>query len=1045
MNTTTTPKTPVLSATDNRGLPVRVLQYNIDAAGTPCCLVTHTLANDASHIMQHRDPRRFTAWVRDSTEAPNLTSIPSLTGQVLRRDSTDSGWQVTLYDAEGRPAWMTDGRGTVNRVDYDILGRPLTRYTRSAGNSADQASARYVYGDADTQTSVPQGNNLRGICVRKYDEGGRLSVDQVALSGALLSQGQTFLRSAEGQPDWQGQESDWAALLEVGNNVVQTTTVTANAQGAALSQTDAAGHSLFWAYDVAGSVSNQSLTLSGQSPQVLLTSLSYSAAGQPLAEVAGNDVTTTYVYEPQTQRLSNISAVRRGDSITLQNLSYIYDPVGNIINITDGTVGIRYFRNQATDGIRIFTYDALYQLVSATGRENAGAGTQNGALPAITPLPEGDTAYSPYTRNYTYDGSGNLITLSHIGDNCYSQTMVTDTFSNRSVQQDSSDSLAPDDVGSYFDVSGNLQQLHAQTLPATDDNYGLVWDTDNQLQTAILVNRNQGSDSSQSDRELYQYRDGMRVRKQTRTLTNTDTGLWTVSEVRYLPGLEMRNTWQETVTEGGISSPTYSEQLEVATTQAGRSQIRVLHWVLGQPTDVERDQVRYSVDDQVGSLVLELDSTGQLISREEYYPYGGTAVWSSRNQTEASYKTVRYSGKERDGTGLCYYGYRYYAPWLCRWLNADPAGEVDGLNLFRMCRNNPVNLNDPNGKYSVHDVVITAVKKVDSYLTKKLSNYLVKRGVSQSGIRRWNQVRRTLMLGVTVGTFLAGIVAGAGVSLAVIGGVLAAGFVIGGAIGWFANKISDKFAGWMARRADGKSTAAQALAGAAVAAQAAFIHNASSQGDVVAAVVGAGSGTLGAIFDNTPAGMAGANAAGTAVGTVDTLSGGQARLPTQGGAALGGAIAGWVLGTPEGSSDVGEAAGIGAYKYGNKGRQLDVWVSRQYLAAVPSFALNIVLPVLSPRLSRIASALQDVIPEPIAKKITSLLAKRTAGGHMEFAGAVLGGTTSGTYRAIDIRTGGEATRLTEAVNTAWETTTFERFKTAFVHYFQGARNETSYA
>jgi insecticidal toxin complex protein TccC len=698
MNTTTTPKTPVLSATDNRGLPVRVLQYNIDAAGTPCCLVTHTLANDASHIMQHRDPRRFTAWVRDSTEAPNLTSIPSLTGQVLRRDSTDSGWQVTLYDAEGRPAWMTDGRGTVNRVDYDILGRPLTRYTRSAGNSADQASARYVYGDADTQTSVPQGNNLRGICVRKYDEGGRLSVDQVALSGALLSQGQTFLRSAEGQPDWQGQESDWAALLEVGNNVVQTTTVTANAQGAALSQTDAAGHSLFWAYDVAGSVSNQSLTLSGQSPQVLLTSLSYSAAGQPLAEVAGNDVTTTYVYEPQTQRLSNISAVRRGDSITLQNLSYIYDPVGNIINITDGTVGIRYFRNQATDGIRIFTYDALYQLVSATGRENAGAGTQNGALPAITPLPEGDTAYSPYTRNYTYDGSGNLITLSHIGDNCYSQTMVTDTFSNRSVQQDSSDSLAPDDVGSYFDVSGNLQQLHAQTLPATDDNYGLVWDTDNQLQTAILVNRNQGSDSSQSDRELYQYRDGMRVRKQTRTLTNTDTGLWTVSEVRYLPGLEMRNTWQETVTEGGISSPTYSEQLEVATTQAGRSQIRVLHWVLGQPTDVERDQVRYSVDDQVGSLVLELDSTGQLISREEYYPYGGTAVWSSRNQTEASYKTVRYSGKERDGTGLCYYGYRYYAPWLCRWLNADPAGEVDGLNLFRMCRNNPVSMLDNDGR-----------------------------------------------------------------------------------------------------------------------------------------------------------------------------------------------------------------------------------------------------------------------------------------------------------------------------------------------------------
>ncbi|HGG3042734.1 TPA: RHS repeat-associated core domain-containing protein, partial [Salmonella enterica subsp. enterica serovar Mississippi] len=681
--------------TDNRGLPVRVLTYNLDTAGTARCLVTHTLVDDSAHRVQHRDPRRFIAWVSDDTQGPNLTNSPSLSGQGLRRDSTDSGWQVTLYDAEGRPAWMTDGRGTVNRVDYDTLGRPVTRYSLPAGSAADQVSARYVYGDADTQTPAPQDNNLCGVCVCKYDEGGLLTVGSVALSGAVLSQHQTFLLSADGPPDWQGQESDWAVLLETGSTAAQVTTVTANALAAVLSQTDAAGHSLSWVYDMAGNVSTQSLTLSGQSPRPLLTSLSYSAAGQPLAEVAGNGVTTVYGYEPQTQRLSSITAQRSSDAVWLQNLGYTYDPVGNITAITDGTVSTRYFRNQATDGTRTFSYDALYQLVSASGRENAGAGTQTGALPPITLLPEGDTAYTPYTRNYTYDDSGNLMTLSHTGGNSYSQTMVTDTFSNRSVQQ--SDGLTPDDAGSYFDVSGNLQQLHAQALPATDDSYGLVWDTDNQLQTVILLNRNQGADNSQSDRELYQYRDGIRVRKQTRTLTNKDTGLWTVQEVRYLPGLELRNTWRETVTEGSTSTPSYSEQLEVATTQAGRSQIRVLHWVLGQPTDVESDQMRYSVDDQMGSLALELDSTGQLISREEYYPYGGTAVWSARNQTEASYKTVRYSGKERDGTGLSYYGYRYYAPWLCRWVNADPAGEVDGLNLFRMVRNNPVSHYDGSG------------------------------------------------------------------------------------------------------------------------------------------------------------------------------------------------------------------------------------------------------------------------------------------------------------------------------------------------------------
>jgi len=43
---------------------------------------------------------------------------------------------------------------------------------------------------------------------------------------------------------------------------------------------------------------------------------------------------------------------------------------------------------------------------------------------------------------------------------------------------------------------------------------------------------------------------------------------------------------------------------------------------------------------------------------------------------------------------LYYYGYRYYQPWAGRWLSADPAGTVDGLNLYRMCRNNPIIYSD---------------------------------------------------------------------------------------------------------------------------------------------------------------------------------------------------------------------------------------------------------------------------------------------------------------------------------------------------------------
>jgi RHS repeat-associated protein len=54
-------------------------------------------------------------------------------------------------------------------------------------------------------------------------------------------------------------------------------------------------------------------------------------------------------------------------------------------------------------------------------------------------------------------------------------------------------------------------------------------------------------------------------------------------------------------------------------------------------------------------------------------------------------KRYRYTGKERDdSSGLCYYGARYLAPWLTRWISPDSAGMADGLNLYIYVDNNPL-------------------------------------------------------------------------------------------------------------------------------------------------------------------------------------------------------------------------------------------------------------------------------------------------------------------------------------------------------------------
>jgi RHS repeat-associated protein len=68
-------------------------------------------------------------------------------------------------------------------------------------------------------------------------------------------------------------------------------------------------------------------------------------------------------------------------------------------------------------------------------------------------------------------------------------------------------------------------------------------------------------------------------------------------------------------------------------------------------------------------------------------------------------KRYRYTGKERDEeSGLYYHGVRHYAPWLGRWTSCDPAGLVDGQNIYSYAKGNPIQFTDPMGTQSEYTV-----------------------------------------------------------------------------------------------------------------------------------------------------------------------------------------------------------------------------------------------------------------------------------------------------------------------------------------------------
>jgi len=58
--------------------------------------------------------------------------------------------------------------------------------------------------------------------------------------------------------------------------------------------------------------------------------------------------------------------------------------------------------------------------------------------------------------------------------------------------------------------------------------------------------------------------------------------------------------------------------------------------------------IRYQFGNHLGSASLESDDQGQIISYEEYCPYGSTSYQAGRNAAEVSLKRYRYTGKERD-------------------------------------------------------------------------------------------------------------------------------------------------------------------------------------------------------------------------------------------------------------------------------------------------------------------------------------------------------------------------------------------------------------
>ncbi len=663
----------------------------------------------------------------------------------LRTESIDAGRKLVVLDAGGKSIEGHDAKGAIALHIYDALNRSIQVWARDADGDPVTLREKLIYGD-DAGVGLAAEHNLLGRLYQYYDEAGLASVTDYDFKGNVVSGSRQLISDdfllapvrAHHGADWSliAPRVDWAAppgnVLDA--HAYQTVSAFDALNRIKWSEYPQAANGeryrLKPTYNRAGALEQVALAgpLDGSGPipsTAYVQRLAYNAKGQRILVVYGNGLMTRYAYDPKTFRLVRMrtdgytqptSLSYQPQSAPLQDCGYDYDLTGNILRITDRTAGAGVRNNPQAlihpalrsllavgDAlVRDFSYDPLYRLVSATGREcsaitdprpttdDARCGYNSGRQGAANQDNAPDLT-SLYEERYGYDPAGNMLALTHRrnGANGWSRHFGMSGFAPKAWRDKVTDFIngnapnwgtdgnrlsnfgnADDQLLTHrYDTNGNMTQENGERH--------FEWDHANRMK----VFRIQNGSGKPSVYALYLYdAAGQRVKK----LVVTGTGYRTTT---YL-GVTFEHHADYDKLDGSGKKENCSLHV-----MDDKQRIALLRVGTAFDDDGIKDHpIQYHLGDHLGSSAIVVSGNGAWINREEYFPYGETSLGSYGR------KRYRFTGKERDEeSGMNYHGARYFALDLIRWISCDPIASNPLSSQYIALGNNPIRKVDSTG------------------------------------------------------------------------------------------------------------------------------------------------------------------------------------------------------------------------------------------------------------------------------------------------------------------------------------------------------------